>query len=175
MDNTKKIYGLYNDDDIMVDGAKVLVGKGVHISDVYSPFPVHGIEKVIGMEWTKIAMAAFLYGMTGVTLAILGMKFFLIDDWPMNIGGKPNFSLVHNLPALVPITFEFGVLCAAHGMALTYFIRNWTFPGVSARNPDPRTTDDHFAIEVDPSKNSQSVEEIKAMLQETGPVEVFLK
>lgn len=72
--------------------------------------------------------------------------------------------------------FEFTVLCAAHGMALTYFLRNWTLPGVSAKNPHPRTTDDHFAMEIDPSENtSMSVEEIQNLLKETGTVEVFEK
>lgn len=175
MSGCKKVYGLYNDDEILCKGAQSLVDKGVHITEVYSPFPVHGIEKIIGMEWTKIAMAAFAYGMTGMTLALLGMRYFMIVDWPMNIGGKPSFSLIENIPAFVPITFEFSVLCAAHGMAITYMLRNWTLPGVKARNPHPRTTDDHFAIEVDPTKNTASVDEIKAMLQETGTVEVFEK
>lgn len=175
MENTKKVYGLYNDDDILVKGAKVLVDKGVKITEVYSPFPIHGIEKIIGMKWTRLAICAFIYGMIGCTLALVGMNFFMIVDWPMNIGGKPNFSLMQNVPAFVPITFEFSVLCAAHGMAITYLLRNWTLPGVKPRNPHPRTTDDHFAIEVDPQKNSVSVDEIKALLLETGTVEVFEK
>ena len=56
MENTKKVYGLYNDDDILVKGAKVLVDKGVKITEVYSPFPIHGIEKIIGMKWTRLAI-----------------------------------------------------------------------------------------------------------------------
>jgi hypothetical protein len=80
------------------------------------------------------------------------------------------------MPSFVPILFEFTVLCAAHGMALTYFLRNWTLPGVSAKNPHPRTTDDHFAMEIIPEENSKfSKEELESMLKETGPVEVFEK
>ena len=61
-------------------------------------------------------------------------------------------------------------------MALTYFIRNWTFPGVKARNPHPRTSDDHFAMEIDPHANHNvSKEEIEKMLKDTGAVEVFEK
>ncbi len=82
--------------------------------------------------------------MIGITLATLGMRYMMVIDWPMNIGGKPNFSYIQNFPSFVPITFEFGVLCAAHGMVITYLIRNWNFPFVEARNPHPRTTDDHF-------------------------------
>ena len=92
----------------------------------------------------------------------------------MNIGGKPNFVLYENLPAFIPVTFEFTVLCAAHGMALTYFLRNWTLPGVKARNPHPRTTDDHFCIEIASDENGNfSEEDINKMLKETGTVEIF--
>ncbi len=172
----KKIYGLYNDDAILVEGAKTVVAKGIKVSDTYSPFPIHGIEKIIGIKWTRIAICAFMYGITGTSLAILGMYYFMIVDWPMDIGGKPNQYFLQNLPSFVPIMFEFTVLCAAHGMALTYFLRNWTLPGVSAKNPHPRTTDDHFAMEIDPSENtSMSVEEIQGILKETGTVEVFEK
>jgi len=171
-----KIYGLYNDDDILKQGAKTLVDKGIKVSDVYSPFPVHGIENIIGMKWTRIAITAFMYGLTGLALALLGMRFFMIADWPMNIGGKPSFDLYQNLPAFIPITFEFTVLCAAHGMAITYFVRNWTFPGVEARNPHPRTTDDHFALEITPSENKKfSTDEIFSLLKDSGTVETFEK
>lgn len=176
MSTEMKLYGLYNDDGILVEGAKKLVGNGVKVNDVYSPFPVHGIEKIIGIKWTRLAICAFLYGITGSILAITGTYYFMIVDWPMDIGGKPNFMYILNMPSFVPILFEFTVLCAAHGMALTYFLRNMTLPGASAKNPHPRTTDDHFAVEIVPEENSKfSKEELENMLKETGTVEVFEK
>lgn len=169
-----KIYGLYNDDDVLKNGCKALMDKGIYIKEVYSPFPVHGLEKILGIPWTRLAICGFLYGLTGMGLALFGMYYFMILDWPMNIGGKPSFTMLENLPAFIPITFEFTVLCTAHGMALTYFIRNWTFPGVAARNPHPRTTDDHFAVEIHTDQNSQfSKEQLNGLLQETGAVEIF--
>jgi len=94
-----------------------------------------------------------MYAMTGTTLALLGMWYFMISDWPMNIGGKPSFSLIENLPAFIPVTFEFSVLCGAHGMAITYLLRNGTLPGMPASNPDPRTTDDKFVMEITTEQN----------------------
>ena len=171
-----KIYGLYNDDDLLVSGAKELVSKGVFVEDVFSPFPVHGIEKIIGMKWTNLAIAAFIYGCLGLSVALAGLWFFMIKDWPMDIGGKPNWTLYHNLPAFIPVCFEFTVFCTAHGMALTYFLRNWLFPGVTARNPHPKTTDDHFAIEIDPKHNDKfNLDEITSMLKSSGAIEVFQK
>ena len=117
-----------------------------------------------------------MYATTGTCLALFGMWYFMIHDWPMNIGGKPNFTLIQNLPAFVPITFEFSVLCAAHGMAITYFIRNKTLPGMPATNPDPRTTDDMFVMEVTTEDNhDHTAEELEAILKESEVVEISVK
>ena len=168
----KAIYAIYDDDYVLLESAKHLVAKGIYIRDVFSPFPIHGLDPVIGLKRTRIAMAAFIYGMIGVSLALTGMWFFMGVDWPMNIGGKPNFHLYTNLPSFVPVTFEFGVLCAGHGMAITFLLRNWTLPGFKARNPYPRTTDDLFVMEIHASDNHMSSEEIKAMINETCVLEI---
>lgn len=172
----KIIYAMYDDDDVLKDGAKKLVAKGVKVAEVFSPFPIHGIDPIIGVQNTRLGIMAFLYGLTGLTLATLGMRFFMIVDWPMNIGGKPNESYLDNMLAFIPVTFEFTVLCAAHGMALTYFLRNKTLPGLPASNPDPRTTDDKFVMELRLSQNSQFSEaELHEMLKSTGIVELDQK
>ena len=172
----KVIYAMYDDDDVLKDGAKKLVSKGVKVTEVFSPFPIHGIDPIIGIENTRLWIMAFIYGLTGLTLATLGMRYFMIVDWPMNIGGKPNFSYLENILSFVPISFEFTVLCAAHGMAITYFLRNKTLPGMPAQNPDPRTTDDRFVIELRTSENSQfTAKELEAMIKDTGIVELDQK
>jgi len=172
----KVIHAMYDDDTILLRGAEKLVSKGVKVSEVFSPFPIHGIDPVIGVEHTRLGICAFLYGITGTFFALLGMKYFMIIDWPMNIGGKPSFSLMENLPSFIPITFEFTVLCAAHGMAITYLLRNKTLPGMPATNPDPRTTDDKFVMELRLSENSKfSADELQVMLKETGIIEISEK
>lgn len=176
MTKEKFIYGMYNDDDLMIAGIKKLQAKGIHVRDAYSPFPIHGLEDVLGIKWTRIAIAAFIYGITGLTLAVLAINYMMIIDWPLNIGGKPNFHFYQNLPAFIPIMFEFTVLCAGHGMAITYFFRNMTLPGLPARNPHPRTTDDHFAIEIAEKENTNfSKEQIEEMVADSGTVAVFEK
>lgn len=167
---------MYDDDDVLKDGAKKLVAKGVKIAEVFSPFPIHGIDPIIGVKHTRLGIMAFLYGITGMLLATVGMRYFMITDWPMDIGGKPNETYMDNVLAFIPITFEFTVLCAAHGMAITYLLRNKTLPGMPAQNPDPRTTDDKFVMEVRLSENSRFTEdELHAMLNETGMIELDQK
>lgn len=170
------IYAMYDDDTVLLDGAKKLVGKGVKVRDVYSPFPIHGLDPVIGVEHTRLGICAFLYGFTGMLLALIGIRYFMIVDWPMNIGGKPSFSFIENLPAFIPVVFEFTVFSAAHGMALTYLLRNKTLPGMPARNPDPRTTDDKFVMEIHVKDNhGHSSDELQAMLKETGIIELDVR
>lgn len=172
----KVIYAMYDDDDVLKDGAKTLVARGVKVSEVFSPFPIHGIDPIIGVVHTRLGIMAFIYGLTGLLLATIGMRYFMITDWPMNIGGKPNNTYLENMLAFIPITFEFTVLCAAHGMALTYFLRNKTLPGLKASNPDPRTTDDRFVVEVRMSQNTQFTDvEMVEMFKQTGIVELDQK
>ena len=169
----KVIFATYTDEEVLKDGAKKLVSKGIKINEVFSPFPIHGIDPIIGIKNTRLGIMAFLYGITGLTLATVGMRFMMIVDWPMNIGGKPNFSYMENMLAFIPITFEFTVLCAAHGMAITYMLKNRTLPGMPAQNPYPSTTDDRFVIEIRVSQNEKyTSEDIQNLVKETG-IEAF--
>lgn len=164
---------MFDDDHRLLDAAKDIVGKGIRVKDVYSPFPIHGLDPIIGIKRTRMAVVSFMFGSTGLALALLGMWYFMIEDWPMNIGGKPSFSLIENLPAFIPVTFEFTVLCAAHGMAITYLIRNGTLPGMPPVNPDPRTTDDKFVMEISSEENPDlSMDELNAMLKNGGAIEI---
>lgn len=173
---TKKVFHvMYDDDDTLLHAAERIVEKGIRVKDVYSPFPIHGLDPIIGIKRTRLAIASFMYATAGTTLALLGMWYFMIYDWPMNIGGKPSFSLWENLPAFVPVTFEFSVLCGAHGMVITYLLRNGTLPGMPANNPDPRTTDDMFVMEITTDQNgAMSAEDIEAIIKETELVELSI-
>ena len=76
----KVLYVMYDDDHVLKHSAEKLVSKGVKIAEVFSPFPIHGIDPIIGVKQTRLGIMAFLYGLTGLTLATIGMRFFLITD-----------------------------------------------------------------------------------------------
>jgi hypothetical protein len=157
----KTIYGIYNDDDTLLSAVKKIRGEGISISEVYSPFPIHGLDKALGLKDTRLAVTAFLYGLTGLSLGLLMMWYMNIQSWPMNIGGKPSFSLLQNLPSFIPVAFECTVFFAAHLMVITYLMRCKLYPGSSNKSPDPRTTDNMFLMEIivkaDEKKNIQII------------------
>ena len=169
MGSTKTYHALYNDDDILLSAVKKIKEKHYDIEEVYTPFPVHGLDKAMGLEPTRIAIAAFIYGCIGITVATLMMNYIMIVDWPQNIGGKPSFSYLENMPAFVPIMFEMTVFHAAHLMVITFYLRSRMWPLKEAENPDPRTTDDHFLVEISTDK---PIDELKKILKESGAVEI---
>ena len=129
---TKLIRALYTDDDILMNAVKAVRKEHYHIEEVYTPFPVHGLDKVMGLEDTRIAITAFMYGLVGLSVAITMMNFIMIEDWPEDIGGKPSFSYIENMPAFVPIMFEMTVFFAAHLMVITFYMRSKIGPFVKA-------------------------------------------
>ena len=169
----KVLHGIYDDDQKLIKGVKSLKEAGIHIKEIYTPYPVHGLEIVAGIPRTRLGICAFIYGMTGVSLGLLMMTYMMIWDWPMDIGGKPSFTLIENITAYIPILFECGVFCAAHGMALTFLLRSWILPGVSSKNPDLRTTDDMHLVEL--SLDKKEAEEAKTILSKSGAAEVIEK
>ena len=166
---SKVIHAIYNDDDILLNAVKKVRGEHYHIEEVYTPFPVHGLEKAMGLANTRIAITSFMYGVVGFCFSIWMMNYMMIQDWPQNIGGKPSFSYFENMPAFVPIMFELTVFFAAHLMVITFYMRSRIWPFKKAENPDPRTTDDHFLMEVDGGSNA---DEVAQFLAKTGAVEI---
>lgn len=74
-------YAMYDDDDVLKKGAKKLVAKGIKVAEVFSPMPIHGIDPIIGVKNTRLGIMAFIYGLTGLCLATLGMYYIMIVDW----------------------------------------------------------------------------------------------
>lgn len=171
MEASKVIHAIYTDDDILMSAVKKVKAERHHIEEIYTPFPVHGLDKAMGLAPTRIAITAFMYGLVGLTVAILMMNFIMIEDWPQNIGGKPSFSYIENMPAFVPIMFELTVFFAAHLMVITFYLRSRMWPFKNPENPDPRTTDDHFLMEIAVHGNEK---ELESLLAETGAVEINL-
>ncbi|QJP33533.1 DUF3341 domain-containing protein [Nonlabens sp. Ci31] len=170
--STKMIHALYTDDDVLLSAVKQVRDKHYHIEEVFTPFPVHGLEKAMGIADTRLAISAFLYGIVGLCVATAMMNYMMIEDWPQDIGGKPSFSYLQNLPAFVPIMFELTVFFAAHLMVITFYMRSRLWPFKKAENPDVRTTDDHFLMEID--THGADEEEVTKFLYDTGAVEIKL-
>jgi len=170
MDKGKNyLLGVFDDEDVLLSGVKKVRGAQVNIHEVFSPFPVHGLEHALGYKRSKLPRTAFAFGLMGTSLALL-MQFWMLGvDWPMIIGGK-DFT---PLPAFIPVTFELTVLLAALGMVGTFLVTNNLKPYGKPKIFDVRSTDDKHIMAVDLADNGgMSEDEIRNVLQESGAVEV---
>lgn len=169
----KIIHAIFDDEQDVLSVVKDLRDQEIIVNEVYSPFPIHGLDPVLGLKETRMAITAFIYGCIGLTFGALLIYYIMISgvgkSWPMNIGGKPNFTFYHNLPSFVPIMFECTVLFAGHLMSLTYLFRNKLYPGAKTTSPDPRTTDDKFLVEVMYDGNKK---EVIALLKKSNVSEI---
>ena len=167
----KTLHAVYDDDDKLLAAVKKIREADIDIEEVYTPFPVHGLDKVMGLKETRLAITAFIYGCIGFCFAIWMMNYIMILDWPQNIGGKPSFSFIENMPSFVPIMFELTVFFAAHLMVITFYLRSKLWPFKEAENPMPSTTDDKFLIEI---KFDGNEKQIKKLINETDVLEIKL-
>ena len=167
MSNTKYILGHFEDPDDLMHGIDKLQENNVSIYDVFTPMPIHGIENKLGVKRSRLPIVAFCFGLTGTITAFSMIYYMLVQDWPMNIGGKNFFAI----PDFIPVTFEWTVLFASFGMAFTFFFATHLFPGRAPRVMDLRATNDKFVIAID-AKGNVPHEDIDSILKEAGAVEV---
>jgi hypothetical protein len=158
--------GCYDDEAVLFPAVEKVRNSGYKLHDVYTPFPVHGLDKALGHKDTDLHVAGFIYGITGTATALGFMGWIFTGDWPTNFGGKPHFAL----PAFIPITFETTVLFAAVGMVLTFCYLNQIMPGVKKHVFHPRQTDDLFVVVLELNEHVSEQEAID-FLKSTGAVE----
>ena len=162
---TPCVVGVFDDDDVFLNGCKHIKAKNLNVLDTFTPFPVHGIEAVLNVPRSNLAIAAFMFGIFGFLCGLslqLGLQGF---DWPNNFGGKPPVAI----PAFVPITFEITILCASLGMVGTYFMRASLMPGYEPKIYDQHATSHHFVVLVE---SANTVQEAKDILKEAGAIEI---
>jgi hypothetical protein len=172
VENKEVLFGLYDDEEILLDAVDKANEEHLDIMDVQSPFPIHGLDPKLGLSESRLHIAGFIYGAIGTLTAFLFMTWVFTRDWPIIFGGKPYFSA----PAFIPITFEVTVLFASVGMVITFYTICGLGPGVTNPTLDDRITDDKFCIAFETAGKSESdIEKLKSFLTGTGAEEVHTK
>jgi hypothetical protein len=163
----KFVVGCFDDEAVLFPAVKKTRRAGYKIYDVFTPFPIHGLDKALGLKDTSLDTAGFFYAITGTATALGFISWVFTSDWPLNIGGKPHFSL----PAWIPITFELTVLFCAIGMVLTFCYLCQIAPFVKKDHFHLRSTDDLFVMALECTDKTNEAETV-AFLESLGAKEV---
>src|SRR6476620_2522724 len=163
----KFVVSNFYDEQVLFPAVKQVRKAGYKIHDVYTPFPIHGLDAAMGLRDTSLHTAGFIYGIAGTTTAFSFITWVFTWDWPLNIGGKPHFSL----PAWIPITFELTVLFSAVGMVLTFCYLCQIAPFVKKDHFNLRSTDDLFVMALECTSKTNETDAV-AFLQSLGAKDV---
>jgi hypothetical protein len=163
----KFVVGSFDDEAVLFPAVKKVRAAGYKIHEVYTPMPIHGLDKALGLRDTSLHTAGFLYAVTGTTTALSGIGYVFTYDWPINFGGKPHFSL----PAWIPIVFELTVLFSAVGMVLTFCYLCQMAPFVKKHHFSLRSTDDMFVMVIECTAKTNEAE-LKSFLGSIGAKDI---
>ena len=95
----------------LLDAAAGVRAAGYSRWDAHTPFPVHGLERAMGLKGSPVPLFVLVLGLGGATAGMLLQWWVSTTAYPLAVSGKPLFSW----PAFIPITFECGVLGGALG------------------------------------------------------------
>ncbi|MHC5010311.1 MAG: DUF3341 domain-containing protein [Planctomycetota bacterium] len=140
----RTLVAVFEHEKDLIGALREVRASGQELVEVYTPYPVHGIEHEMGMRRSRLPWACLVFGLIGLAGGLLLQIWTSAVDWPINVGGKP----LNSLPAFIPVTFEFVVLFAGIGSFLAFLIAGRFRPGRRVRVPVDGLADDRFAIVV---------------------------
>jgi hypothetical protein len=140
----------------------------LRVYDVFTPFPVHGLDEAMGIRHTRLPKITLIAGLTGLAFA-LSLQFYAnVLDWPLNVGGKPDNTTL----AFIPISFELTVLFAGLTTVAAFLLRTKLFPGKKPWLPAPGVTDDVFAIVIRKPTADETHQRALALLKDCGAAHI---
>ncbi len=144
---------------------------GYRSFEAYSPFPIHHLAEEIGIHATRVPRATLIGGIVGASTGFLMQTWSCVFNYPLNVGGRPNFSW----PSFIPITYELMILFAAISTLVAMLWANDLprpyHPVFNAKNFE-RATCDSFFICIAVDDKLFDFEKTKQFLQSLNPKEV---
>ena len=177
--NTKPALYLaeYDTPNALAGAAMKVRDAGYKNWDCHTPYPMHGLDEAMGLKPTRIGIISFIFGMSGVALAVLLIQYtnawqfnFLNLGWgyPIVVGGKPPGAF----PSMVPIMFELGILLTGFAtlFGLLHLIKlpRHNHP-IFVSDRFEAVTDDKFFISIEAGDQKFDLERTKALLESTSP------
>ncbi len=141
--------------------------------DTHSPFPIHGMDKAMGLKDSFLGLLVFAGGATGVTTAVVMIWWMNGVDYPIVIGGKPPFSLPSSVPIMFELMVLFSALTAVFGMFGINKLPRHHHP-IFESEKFRAATDDKFFISVEAEDPKFDPERTKEFLNELNPTSIEL-
>ena len=164
----KNIIGIYTDENLVAPAIEQLDKEGVKVSDVYTPFPVFDIIHAMKLK-SRFPYFAFGFGLTGFLLTFWFLYWAFVQNYPLNIGGKPSFTL-----SFVIILFVMVINITVISSLIAFFVREKKGPGAKAKEVAEGVNDDKFVILIEQIKtDDEKASKAAEILRTSGAVDVI--
>src|SRR5512140_827770 len=165
---TFAVLGLFAEPKKIIDAGAKLHERKLGRLEAYTPYPVHGLDRAIGLGPSKLGMLVMGMGILGAALALAFEGWTMASDYPIVTGGKPYFSW----QAFVPVMFEVTVLFATFpaGLAMLFAFNKLPFFGhpVLHSKAIKGITRDKLALSIESTDATFDVEAARQALLDNG-------
>lgn len=165
-----RVYGVlaeFSDPGALYHAAEATREAGYRHYDAHSPFPIHGMDKAMGLGNSKVGYATLIGGLTGTTVGVALQWWTGGVDYPLNISGKPFFAVEPS----IPVIFELTILLAALTAVATMFALNGLprpYNPLFYSERFKSVTDDGFFLHIAASDKNFELSETVDFLQNIG-------
>lgn len=157
----------------LLDAVRQARQAGYRHMDAFTPLPVHGLDKALGLERSKLGFVVFGAGLLGAAAALLLQWWTAAVDYPLMIGGKPYFQFEFSIPVTFELTVLFAAFAAVLGMLAFNRLPQLYHPVFTAES-FRRATDDAFLLLIESRDPQFDPEACRRLLHAAGAGRVEL-
>src|SRR5438045_5050141 len=155
----------------ILHAAAVVRDAGYRRWDVFTPFPVHGMDEAMGLRSSRVGWFSFIGGVTGFTTGMLMIWWMNAFDYSIVVGSKPLFSPIYAFPVSYELTILLGSFGSLLGMLFLNRLPRLYHPLFKSSRFHLATHDRFFiAIEADDPKYSER--ESRRLLESVGSKQI---
>lgn len=169
--NSSTKYGMLAEFDTPADlmhAAEKIRDSGFRRWDVFSPFPIHGMNQAMGLKNSKVGWFGFFGGCTGYTTGMFMIWWMNAYDYPILVGGKPMFSPYYAFPPSYELTILFTAFGSILGMMFLNRLPRLHHPVLKNRRFTARASHDGYFLIVETTDPKYSEAETRKLLEATG-------
>jgi len=174
------VLGEFTNPGELMRAAEKVRDAGYTAWDCHTPFPVHGLDRAMGMKMSKLPILIFFCGLTGCILGLV-LQWFTnasseewriytpvpVTGYPFDISGKPTWSLPANIPVIFELTILLSAFGAVFGMLGFNRLPKLHNPLFSCKRFE-RATQDRFFIYVESKDPKFNLSRVEALLRDAG-------
>ena len=166
----RRLYGAvaeFATPDALLEAARRMRENGYTKMDACTPFPVHGIDRALGIPHSRLGYIVFAGGLTGFVAGILLQWWTGAVDYPLLVGGKPLFAFEPSIPIIFELTVLLSAFAAVGGMLALNRLPRLHHP-LFELEAFHRVTNDRFFLAVEAADPKFRPDETKALLESLG-------